>query len=47
MSAMETLQDRCLQLYLAVLTSGIDKKKYKSYFLVLDYLVVNTTGYSL
>ena len=36
----------CLQLNLVALISGIDKN-YKSFVGILDYLVVNTTGYSL
>ena len=40
---METFHEMCLQLYLVVLTSEIDKN-YKSFVGILDYLVVNTTG---
>ena len=46
MSELETLHELCLQLYLVVLISGVDKY-YKSFVGILDYLVVNTTGYSL
>ena len=46
MSDVETLHERCLQLYLVVLISGMDKT-YKSLVGILDFLVVNTTGYSL
>ena len=46
MSDVETLHELCLQLYLVVLISGIDQN-YNSFVGILDYLVVNTTGYSL
>ena len=46
MSDVETVHELCLQLCLVVLIYRIDKN-YKSFVGILDYLVVNTTGYSL